>query len=100
MYSEGPSGSLGGPGYTSNSWIDGSGAKLDYNGRIQVSRTIDGRKILYSWSESDTSLLGLKWNTYPDIMLRGVDMSIQKMTQTYNITGGVSIVDKNAFFII
>jgi hypothetical protein len=98
MYSEGPSGNLGDPGYGSNPWTDGSGSKLDYHARIQVSRTNDGRKILYSWSESDTSLLGLKWNSYPDIMLRGVDMSIQKMTPTYNITGGVSIVDQNAFF--
>lgn len=98
MYTEGPSGTLGEPGYSSNPWTDGAGAKLDYNARIQMSRTVDGKKILYSWSESDTSLLGLKWNVYPDIMMRGCDMSIIKVTPTYNITGGVGPVDAISYF--
>lgn len=98
MYSEGPSGILGEPGYISNPWTDGSGAKLDYNARIQMSRTPDGKKILYSWSESDSSLLGLRWNAYPNIMMRGYDVSISKVTGTYDITSGVSPVDAVSYF--
>ena len=97
MYSEGPGGSTGDPGVGSNPWTNGAD-KVAYDARIQVSRSIDGKKIIYSWSESDTSLLGTKWNAYPDIMMRGFDVTINKVTPTYNVTGGVTGVDKLAYF--
>lgn len=97
MYSEGPGEVTGDPGVGSNPWTNAAD-KVGYDARIQVSRTVDGKKILYSWAESDTSLLGTKWNAYPDIMMRGFDVTINKVTPTYNVTGGVGPVDAISYF--
>lgn len=61
MYSEGPGGQTGDPGVGSNPWTNGAD-KVAYDARIQVSRSVDGKKIIYSWAESDTSILGTEWN--------------------------------------
>lgn len=103
MYSEGPSGVLGEPGYNYNYWTDGGTKKIGYDARIQISRSIDGRKIYYSWAETDTSIGGTRWNIYPDIMLRGYDVTIDKRSPTYNITAGLTtttpdILSGAAFF--
>lgn len=98
MYSEGPSGTSGQPGYNTNSWTDGSGAKMDLDARIQVSRSVDGKKILYSWTESDTSFSGTKWNIYPDIIMKGYDVTIDKVTPRVQVTNGVTNVTSSAFY--
>lgn len=98
MGTEGPSGSSGQPGYNSNPWSDGSGAKMDLDARIQMSRTSDGNKIFYSWTESDSSIVGLKWNIYPDIKMKGFDVSLNKVTPRFNVTGGVTDADQQAYY--
>jgi hypothetical protein len=96
MYSEGPSfGTY--PGASSNPWLNGSD-KVAYDARIQVARTADGRKMIYSWSESDTSLLGTKWNVYPDIKMKGFDVTTNMVTGRFNVTQGVTGVDQNSYF--
>lgn len=97
MYSEGPGQSTGDPGVGSNPWTNGAD-KVAYDARIQVSRSVDGKKIVYSWAETDTSLSGLKWNIYPEIMMRGFDVTINKVTPTQNITLGSGDTDASAFF--
>lgn len=90
FYSEGPGTTPGtDPGANYNPWANGAD-KVAYDARIQVSRSIDGKKIIYSWSETDTSIGGTKWNIYPDIMMRGYDVTIDKVTPTSNVTGGLT----------
>lgn len=98
MGTEGPSGTSGQPGYNTNPWSDGSGGKMDLDARIQVSRSDDGRKIFYSWTESDSSIVGLKWNIYPDIKMKGYDVMIDKITPRINVTSGVTDADQQAYF--
>lgn len=98
MGTEGPSGTSGQPGYNTNPWSDGSGAKMDLDARIQVSRSADGRKIFYSWTESDSTIVGLKWNIYPDIKMKGYDVTINKMTPRVNVSTGITNADQQSYF--
>jgi hypothetical protein len=86
MGTEGPSGILGQPGYTTNLWSDGSTGKLDQGARIQMSRSADGTKIFYTWTETDTTVAGHKWNIYPNLKLKGFDINMKKVTPRYDLT--------------
>ncbi len=98
MGTEGPAGTSGQPGYGSNVWSDGSGAKMDQDARLQMSRSTDGKKIFYSWTESDSAIVGLKWNIYPDIKWKGYDVTIQKVTPRLNATTLDANVDQGAYY--
>lgn len=97
MGTEGPSGTSGQPGYGVNPWTDGASAKMDLDARIQVSRTDDGRKIFFSWTESDSSVVGSKWNIFPDIKMKGFDITTNLMTPRMDITVTSTLVN-SAFF--
>ena len=98
MGTEGPSGTSGQPGYGSNLWSDGVGGKMDQDARLQMSRTPDGKKIFYSWTESDTAFANLKWNIYPDIKWKGFDVTIKKITPRMNATTGDLLADQGAYY--
>lgn len=97
MGTEGPGGASGDPGYSSNPWTTAS-AKIAYDARIQVGRSADGQKVYYSWSESDSTVVGLKWNAYPDIKLKAFDVVANKVTPRMNVTTGVTGADQQAYF--
>lgn len=98
MGTEGPSGISGYPGYNNNVWLDGSGGKLDLSARIQMSKSADGKKIIYTWTESDSIIVGLKWNVYPDIKMRAIDYSVGNYTTRFNVTTSVTNADQQAYF--
>lgn len=98
MGTEGPSGTSGQPGYNTNPWSDGSGGKMALDARLQMSRTDDGAKVYYSWSESDSAIVGLKWNAYPDIKMKGYDVATDKLTGRINVSGGVTGADQQAYY--
>jgi hypothetical protein len=94
----GPSGTSGYPGYGSNPWSDGSGSRIGLDARIQVSRTADGKKIFYTWTDSDPSVAGVNWNIFPDLNVKGYDVTIDKATPRFNMTQGVMNADAQAYF--
>ncbi|HWY12221.1 MAG TPA: T9SS type A sorting domain-containing protein [Bacteroidia bacterium] len=98
MGTEGPSGTSGQPGYGSNLWSDGSGARMAQDARLQMSRSTDGKKLFYSWTESDTTIANLKWNIYPAIKWKGYDVTINKVTPRMDATAGDPNVDQLAYF--
>lgn len=98
MGTEGPSGTSGQPGYGSNQWSDGSGAKMDQDARIQMSRSIDGTKIFYSWTESDSTVTGVKWNIFPDLKMRGYDVVSKKVTPRMDLTNSDAIHTQSAYY--
>ncbi len=73
---EGPGTRPSDDGYSSNQWaVDVDGNKIDIDARVQASRTPDGKYILYSWAETDTTSttnnLGYtKWNIFPNVKVR------------------------------
>ncbi len=87
METEGPSATSGQPGASSNPWA-ASGVFLD--ARIQMAVSPDRMKMFYSWTESDPTVVGLNWNIYPDIKMKGFDVALNKMTPRVNITTGVT----------
>jgi len=79
MSSEGPGTRMSDPGYPDNPWNADTAAtqeKVGINARLQLSRTPDGKYLLYTWSESDTAFTDgqKKWNNLPNVKARLVDL--------------------------
>lgn len=81
-----------------NPWINGMLGKLEIGARIQMSRTTDGRRIFYSWTESDSTVVGGKWNIYPDLKMKSYDWFTNKLTHRINASSGVSNADQQSYF--
>jgi len=80
MSTEAPGERSGDDGYGFNPWdaSGGSGSdKVRSNASLQLSRTADGKYVIYTWAESDTAFTdnGVKWNQYPDIKARMMNVS-------------------------
>ena len=80
MSSEGPGTRSGDAGYGSNPWdaTGGSGTdKIQSEARIQLSRSPDGKYLLYTWAESDTAFTSsqFKWNTIPNVKVRAAHIT-------------------------
>jgi len=86
------------PGALNNPWMLTMSSKPDLTARIQVSRSEDGKKIFYTWSESDTITAGSHWNYYPDIYARAYDITTKKITPRMNLTAGVLNAGQKAYF--
>ena len=54
---------------------------------LQVSRSGDGTKMFYSWTDSDTTGIGGNDNNLPDLITRSFDMTSNKMSEVINWTG-------------
>jgi len=81
MSSEAPGGGASAAGFNFNLWLPDAttGNKVVSDARIQASRTSDGNYVVYTYTESDTTLTtsSVKWNQIPNIKAR-----------CYNVTAG------------
>ncbi len=59
--------------------------------RPLVSRSEDGNKIFFFWTESDAAFLGTNDNSVPNLFGRAIDVVQEKITPLYNITEGDSL---------
>jgi hypothetical protein len=82
-----------------NIWTN-AGEYFDYNNRIRISRSADGTKIFYSWTDADTNnllnvysaSLGTTYpayapNDYPNIFYRGMDVATGLFTPIHMNAG-------------
>ncbi len=93
LSSEGPSALPTGRGFSTNPWDATGGTanneKVSCEARIQLSRTADGKYVVYTWAESDTAVTtnGLKWNEFPNVKARMMDVTAQTInTLEINVT--------------
>src|SRR6218665_264768 len=76
LSSEGPGTRSTDDGYSFNPWdpTGGTGTdKVEVDARIQVSRTADGSKLIYTWAETDSLITqggNKKWNIFPNVHAR------------------------------
>ena len=70
-----------------NQWHTAQPDPLGYDARIQVSRNNTGDKIFYSWTESDTSITGHHFNTYPELYMKGYDVNLGMITNKVLVIG-------------
>lgn len=100
MGTEGPGTASGDPGYAQNPWIGSTvaGTKYSSDARIQMSRSADGSKLFYSWTESDSGTVGFKWNQYPNLCMKGYDLTSNKVSGRVVVTSGVGNADQTAYF--
>ena len=61
---------------------------LGYGARIQVSRSVTGGKVFYSWADSDSNITHTLYNSNPDIYMKSYDITNQLVTPTVNETSG------------
>ena len=100
MSTEGPGSRTTDGGYQDNPWDmdpSASNQKVRLDARLQMSRTPDGKHLLYSWTESDTAFTDnqKKWNNLPNIKARlyDVDNAVLSSTEldlTSNANGEVA----------
>jgi len=98
MATEGPGGSTTDAGYQDNPWdMNPSGEKVRVDARLQMSRTPDGKHLLYTWTDSDSAFTEnqKKWNNIPNIKARLYDADIMalsptKLDVTVNSSGDVA----------
>lgn len=64
---------------------------LPYGARLQVTRSFDGTKIIYSWADSDPSVTGTIFNSQPDIWMKALDLTTGKVTASTNVTNGIGM---------
>ncbi len=86
-----------GTGYTENPWADNNGFKPVSSSRIQLGRAVDGKQIYFTWAESDTLITNgnKKWNTFPNIKVRVLDVSTNSLSIEMNATHTTGIVGTN-----
>lgn len=98
MSSEAPGTDPTDDGFADNPWDNtGTGnTKVDADARIQLSRSSDGKYIVYTWAESDTSFTsaGRKWNSLPNVKARLGEVSTSGALTIHsseiNITGSAA----------
>jgi hypothetical protein len=74
---------------TYGKWKSNNGNYFGQSAHIQVSRSVDGKVIFYSWADSDPNVAGTIFNNTPDILMKGFDVTKGKTTHTKNITNGL-----------
>jgi Secretion system C-terminal sorting domain len=87
MSTEGPGSRTADRGYQYNPWDTDpaqSNQKVRLDARLQMSRTPDGKHLLYTWSESDVAFTDdqKKWNQFPNIKARLYDVDSVALSQT------------------
>lgn len=90
LSSESPGSVPNAPGYNYNPW---GLQNITNMSRIQCSRTPEGRFVLVTWAESDTTLTpsGVKWNTHPDIKARLIDANNYGLSSSeLNLSAGTN----------
>jgi hypothetical protein len=101
---EGPGISQNSAGYIDNPWDDqggnpGQNLKVACDSRIQLSRTPDGKYIIYTWAESDSTLSNnKKWNVYPNVIAKMRNITTGAVhPKRINITGSDIFTNGRAF---
>lgn len=76
-----------GPDAANSNWTSSTGG-VGFDARLQISRTTDGQKIFYSWTDSDQSITGEVYNKLPNIFMKAYDLATNMVTDTKDMTGG------------
>ncbi len=74
-----------GPDAANSGWTSSTGG-VGYDARLQISRTTDGQKIFYSWSDSDQGITETTYNTLPNIFMKAYDIASGMLTDTKDMT--------------
>jgi hypothetical protein len=101
MSSEAPGSAATDDGFGSNPWdIDPTtGSKVAIEARLQMSRTPDGKYIVYTWAESDsvTTNASVKWNISPNIKARLLDVASMTIhPNEISVTDPPNLADANS----
>lgn len=86
-----------GPTDAQSNWTNGA-TGIGYDARLQISRTKNGQKIIYSWADSDTTIAAGHLNTQPSIRMKGFDVATNMYTATKNMSAGKAGADFFSYF--
>jgi hypothetical protein len=87
-----------GTGYDENPWVASGTEKPVSSARIQLGRTVDGKQIYFTWAESDTLITNgnRKWNTFPNVKVRVLDISTNSLSIEMNATSPIGTLGLNS----
>lgn len=72
---------------------------LGYDARMQISRTTNGQKIVYSWADSDPAVTTTPHaNELPNIFMKGYDVVSNQFTSTKDMTSTKMGPNYNSFW--
>lgn len=71
--------------------LTSDGTPQTEDNRPQISRSDDGSKIFFFWTDSDIEVVQSSDNSIPNLFGRGIDVVAGKMTPLFNLTEGDSI---------
>lgn len=78
--------SCAGPAAAESNWTS-SPNNIAYDARLQISRTDDGNHIIYSWADSDSTVVPTPHiSLLPDVFMKGYDVVADKMTCRKNMS--------------
>ncbi len=80
-----------------SNWLS-AGAGLAYDARIQISRSTDGQKIVYSWADSDPVITQTTYNTQPSIKMKAYDLTTSMYTDTKDMSAGKAGAEYYSYF--
>ncbi len=89
-----------GPTSTTSDWstANPTPSKLDYDARMQISKTQDGKYIFYSWADSDSNRVADHVSTLPNIFVKAYSLDADKMTCRYCPTDGSKDAFRKAYW--
>ncbi len=75
--------------HTFRGTFDPNGSALDEDSRAQISKTMDGSKLFYTYFDTDTAIFGsADGNKFPDMWAQGINIANGAMTPLTNMTTG------------
>jgi hypothetical protein len=84
--------------HTFRGTFDPNGSALDEDSRPQISKTMDGSKLFYTYFDTDTTIFGAQdGNKFPDMWAQGINIANGAMTPLTNMTTGSAADGQVAF---
>ncbi|MBC7694966.1 MAG: T9SS type A sorting domain-containing protein [Burkholderiales bacterium] len=88
-----------GPLAANSNWTS-SGGGVGMDARLQISRTTNGQKIIYSWADSDPVITQSTFNTQPNIKMKGYDMATSMYTATKDMSAAKAGAEYYSFWFL
>ena len=82
----------------SSYWTSTTAANDTWNARLQISRTSDGKRLFFSWLDTETALWGGTENLFPDLIVKGFNVETGRTTASFNMTTNNSFLSGKVFW--
>ncbi len=79
-------------------WTSTTAANDTWNARLQISRTTDGKRLFFSWIDTETNIWGGTENLFPDLIVKGFNVETGRTTSSFNMTTNNPVLSGRVFW--